>query len=427
MVYNEKLNDIRDIVLLNASRDSIQAALRRRRPGYPAPDARPGPQGFQPRHPDHHGPLRQGGPADEPARRLRRRPVRATPWCSRALRKETSPPPRSCPASELLKESPKLRRPGLSPVHPDAHGRPAARGPRGERDDAQGRRPRPGRTGKGARRSLRRHPPQPELRDRRPGQGDRLQGREVQGQGDRHRHHLPERPARSRPTSPTPRETGPSAPGCPRRSTTPSSARAGPWVGRAFVVNHWYITAYEPIKNIAGEIIGMLYVGMLEKPYIDLRNSVMLTFTGIAALCTSSCSWASSSSSPRASPTRSGGWSGHQPDRPGRPQPSGPDRLPRRDRPARPVVQPDDRERLKAGQREPDPVGKDPGKAGGGADQGAAGDAGLTCSNPRSWRSLGKMAAGRRPRDQQPADVDPDQHPPDAGEARQKARVLSRT
>jgi two-component system NtrC family sensor kinase len=58
-----------------------------------------------------------------------------------------------------------------------------------------------------------------------------------------------------------------------------------PWVGRAFVVNHWYITAYEPIRNIDGGIIGMLYVGMLEKPYIDLRNNVMLTFTGIAALC----------------------------------------------------------------------------------------------------------------------------------------------
>jgi two-component system NtrC family sensor kinase len=62
--------------------------------------------------------------------------------------------------------------------------------------------------------------------------------------------------------------------------------RGVPWVDRAFVVNHWYITAYEPIKNITGEIIGILYVGMLEKPYIDLRNSVMLTFTGIAALCT---------------------------------------------------------------------------------------------------------------------------------------------
>jgi len=58
-----------------------------------------------------------------------------------------------------------------------------------------------------------------------------------------------------------------------------------PWVGRAFVVNHWYITAYEPIKDIDGKIIGMLYVGMLEKPYIDLRNSVMLTFIGIAGLC----------------------------------------------------------------------------------------------------------------------------------------------
>ncbi|MGQ9672700.1 MAG: cache domain-containing protein [Candidatus Aminicenantales bacterium] len=58
-----------------------------------------------------------------------------------------------------------------------------------------------------------------------------------------------------------------------------------PWIGRAFVVNHWYITAYEPIRNSQGNIIGMLYVGMLEKPYIDLRNNVMLTFTGIAGLC----------------------------------------------------------------------------------------------------------------------------------------------
>ncbi|MDH4270505.1 MAG: cache domain-containing protein [Candidatus Aminicenantes bacterium] len=61
--------------------------------------------------------------------------------------------------------------------------------------------------------------------------------------------------------------------------------RGVPWVDRAFVVNHWYITAYEPIKNITGQIIGMLYVGMLERPYIDLRDRVMLTFTGIAALC----------------------------------------------------------------------------------------------------------------------------------------------
>lgn len=55
-----------------------------------------------------------------------------------------------------------------------------------------------------------------------------------------------------------------------------------PWIHRAFVVNDWYISAYEPIRNIDGEIIGILYVGMLEKPYIDLRNKVMGTFTAMA-------------------------------------------------------------------------------------------------------------------------------------------------
>lgn len=56
------------------------------------------------------------------------------------------------------------------------------------------------------------------------------------------------------------------------------------WIHRAFVVNDWYISAYEPIKNIEGDIIGILYVGMLEKPYIDLRNRVMATFAGMAIL-----------------------------------------------------------------------------------------------------------------------------------------------
>jgi two-component system NtrC family sensor kinase len=56
------------------------------------------------------------------------------------------------------------------------------------------------------------------------------------------------------------------------------------WLGRAFVVNDWYMTAYEPIKSIEGNIIGMLYVGMLEAPYVDLRNRVIYTFLGIAAI-----------------------------------------------------------------------------------------------------------------------------------------------
>ncbi len=57
-----------------------------------------------------------------------------------------------------------------------------------------------------------------------------------------------------------------------------------PWIGRAFVVNEWYITAYEPLRNLNGKIIGMIYVGMLEAPYLDLKNRVVITFLGIALI-----------------------------------------------------------------------------------------------------------------------------------------------
>ena len=56
------------------------------------------------------------------------------------------------------------------------------------------------------------------------------------------------------------------------------------WEDRAFVVNDWYITAYEPIRDIGGKIVGILYVGMLEAPYIDLRNKVVYSFFGIGVL-----------------------------------------------------------------------------------------------------------------------------------------------
>lgn len=50
------------------------------------------------------------------------------------------------------------------------------------------------------------------------------------------------------------------------------------WIDRAFVVNAMYITAYEPIYDIDDNVIGILYVGMLEKPFIDLEQKMLTKF-----------------------------------------------------------------------------------------------------------------------------------------------------
>lgn len=52
------------------------------------------------------------------------------------------------------------------------------------------------------------------------------------------------------------------------------------WLDRAFVVNDWYISAYEPIADINGQRIGMLYTGFLEAPYTTQRNEMILSLIG---------------------------------------------------------------------------------------------------------------------------------------------------
>jgi signal transduction histidine kinase len=43
------------------------------------------------------------------------------------------------------------------------------------------------------------------------------------------------------------------------------------WLDRAFVVDDWYVSAYEPVVNGRGQRIGMLYVGYLEQPFTRLK------------------------------------------------------------------------------------------------------------------------------------------------------------
>ncbi len=53
------------------------------------------------------------------------------------------------------------------------------------------------------------------------------------------------------------------------------------WIDRAFVVNSWDVTAYEPIKDVDGKKIGMLYVGMLEQKFADMKRRALITLFGV--------------------------------------------------------------------------------------------------------------------------------------------------
>ncbi len=50
--------------------------------------------------------------------------------------------------------------------------------------------------------------------------------------------------------------------------------------GRAFVVDRWYITAYEPIFDTSKRIVGMLYVGVPQESVTSLRKAIMDTKVG---------------------------------------------------------------------------------------------------------------------------------------------------
>ncbi|ACB35990.1 histidine kinase [Leptothrix cholodnii SP-6] len=51
--------------------------------------------------------------------------------------------------------------------------------------------------------------------------------------------------------------------------------RGQTWLDRAFVVNDWYVSAYQPIANGAGQRVGMLYVGYTERPFTLLKYAAL--------------------------------------------------------------------------------------------------------------------------------------------------------
>ncbi|WP_424894777.1 sensor histidine kinase [Tepidimonas sp. HKU79] len=64
------------------------------------------------------------------------------------------------------------------------------------------------------------------------------------------------------------------------------------WLDRAFVVNDWYVSAYEPLHDASGHRIGMLYVGILEAPLRWVRLGVLIgTAALFAAVMVATVAW----------------------------------------------------------------------------------------------------------------------------------------
>ncbi len=56
------------------------------------------------------------------------------------------------------------------------------------------------------------------------------------------------------------------------------------WEGRAFVVKDWYLTAYDPIRDIRGKVIGMLYVGTPEEPFRQMKKEALLQYSYLSLI-----------------------------------------------------------------------------------------------------------------------------------------------
>lgn len=63
------------------------------------------------------------------------------------------------------------------------------------------------------------------------------------------------------------------------------------WLDRAFVVNDWYVSAYEPLLDARDRRIGMLYVGYLEEPFRMVRYAMLGAMVLIFLLVMALSAW----------------------------------------------------------------------------------------------------------------------------------------
>ena len=67
--------------------------------------------------------------------------------------------------------------------------------------------------------------------------------------------------------------------------------RGETWLDRAFVVNDWYVSGYEPLVDGSGQRVGMLYVGYLETPYRMTKYGILGLIIGIFAVAMLLTAW----------------------------------------------------------------------------------------------------------------------------------------
>ncbi|MFH1139133.1 MAG: cache domain-containing protein [Pseudomonadota bacterium] len=57
------------------------------------------------------------------------------------------------------------------------------------------------------------------------------------------------------------------------------------WYSRAFVVNEWYISAYDPIRDVENKVIGILYVGVPARKYDQIRRDLWRIYAAMSLIC----------------------------------------------------------------------------------------------------------------------------------------------